>query len=290
MDFHQLRIFAVVAETGSITRASDKLNLSQPAISAHIKALEETLALPLFERTARGMELTNEGRSVLASSQVALEAHAAVLTEATRMRGTVVGPLRLAAAANAPGDTVGHLMIAMSEQYPQVEVHLTHATSSDVLERVRSGELDAGFCVEDSDLKEDVTTIETARFGTYLTAPTGMIDTDQALDWQSMAERVWIAPSMDSCCGRAMENLFRMHNLRPRQIIRIDRESVTRTLVAGGVGIGILHADTARLATEAGEVDILTEVEKTVRVLFVYSSRRVNDPIIRAVTAILRKA
>lgn len=288
MDFHQLRTFCVVADTGSITRAAEKLNLSQPAVSAHIKALEETLALSLFARTARGMELTRAGRSVLVSSQAALHAHSEVLNDAARLRGIVAGPLRLAAAANAPGDAVGTLMIALSEHYRHVDVTLTHATSPDVLAGVRSGTLDAGFCVEDGDLDDDLITIETARFGTYLAAPAGLIEKDKPLDWQDLTERVWITPNTGSCCGRAIENLFRAHNIRPKHTIQIDRESVTRTLIAGGVGIGLLHADTAKAASQAGEADILMEVEEMVRVLLVYSARKQTDPIMTAVTTILR--
>lgn len=128
------------------------------------------------------------------------------------MRGIVAGPLRLAVAANAPGDAVGALMIALSEHYHHLDVTLTHATSPDVLAGVRSSALDAGFCVEDSDL-DDLIKIEAARFGTYLAAPAGLIDKDQPLDWQDLAERVWITPDTSSYCGRAVGNLFRAHNI-----------------------------------------------------------------------------
>ena len=52
MDIHQLRTFVTVAREGSITRSAELLHLSQPAVSAHIKAMEELLGLTLFERTA----------------------------------------------------------------------------------------------------------------------------------------------------------------------------------------------------------------------------------------------
>ena len=57
-----------VARSGSITRASEGLRLSQPAVSAQIKALEETLGLELFQRTARGMRLTGHPRSRMDAS------------------------------------------------------------------------------------------------------------------------------------------------------------------------------------------------------------------------------
>ncbi|WP_202901423.1 LysR family transcriptional regulator [Nitratireductor aquibiodomus] len=65
MDIQQLRTFVAVAREGSITRASERIHLSQPAVSAHIKAMEETLGLSLFERTPRGMILTGDGERCL---------------------------------------------------------------------------------------------------------------------------------------------------------------------------------------------------------------------------------
>lgn len=67
MDIYQLRTFVVVAREGSVTRASDVLHLSQPAVSAHIKAMEDGLGLSLFERTPRGMSLTQDGQRQLVS-------------------------------------------------------------------------------------------------------------------------------------------------------------------------------------------------------------------------------
>ena len=58
MEIYQLRTLLAVAREGSITRAFERLFLSQPAISAHIKAMEDELGIALFERTPRGMSLT----------------------------------------------------------------------------------------------------------------------------------------------------------------------------------------------------------------------------------------
>jgi len=68
MDFNRLRSFVVVAETGHLTRAAEKLHISQPALSAQIRALEDELDLTLFERTSTGMTLTAAGKRLLAGA------------------------------------------------------------------------------------------------------------------------------------------------------------------------------------------------------------------------------
>jgi DNA-binding transcriptional LysR family regulator len=101
VDIHQLRTFAVVAREGSITRASEILHLSQPAVSAHIKAIEDAVGLTLFERTPRGMSLTAEGKRLLVKAEQTLGAHRELLDEATRMKGRLTGALRISSAARS---------------------------------------------------------------------------------------------------------------------------------------------------------------------------------------------
>src|SRR3954466_4462489 len=107
MEIHQLKTFVVVAREGSITRASERLHLSQPAVSAHIKAIEDTLGVALFERTARGMTLTADGERLLAKAEHTLAAHQELVDEAKRIKGSLTGKLRLGTASNASTEALG---------------------------------------------------------------------------------------------------------------------------------------------------------------------------------------
>ena len=255
MDIHQLKTFVVVAREGSITRASERLHLSQPAVSAHIKAIEDTLGLALFERTSRGMSLTSDGQRLLAKAEQTLGAHQDLMEEATRIKGRLTGKLRLGAGSNSNTAATGHLLTVLSERCPEVEVALQHGTSAQILDGIRNGSLDAGFYNEAGEPDPDLTTIEVSRFSIYLAGPPGLVAASSPLDWKALADLLWICPTSSTCCGQAAESLFKMHQMRPKRIMSIDRESVTRTLIAGGIGVGLLHADTAREARASGEVD-----------------------------------
>ncbi|MGB1960803.1 MAG: LysR family transcriptional regulator, partial [Candidatus Puniceispirillaceae bacterium] len=65
MDIKQLKTFICVAETGSLSAASDRLRLAQPALSRHIKLLEHEIGVQLFERHVKGMTLTEPGGEFL---------------------------------------------------------------------------------------------------------------------------------------------------------------------------------------------------------------------------------
>jgi DNA-binding transcriptional LysR family regulator len=91
MELYQLRSFAAVAESGHLTRAADRLHISQPALSAQIKALEDELGVPLFERLPSGMELTPAGRSLLAEAQKVVAAAQVLRSHASAFKGEVAG-------------------------------------------------------------------------------------------------------------------------------------------------------------------------------------------------------
>jgi DNA-binding transcriptional LysR family regulator len=290
MEIHQLRTFVGVAREGSITRASERLGLSQPAVSAHIKAIEDSLGITLFDRTARGMTLTADGQRLLAKAEQTLGAHQELIDEAKRIKGSLTGQLRLGTASNSSTEALGRLLTVLAERCPEVDVALQHGTSLDILNGIRSGSLDAGFYNEAGEADAGLTTVEVARFATYLAAPPGVVEVSRPLDWNVLAELPWIGPTGGTCCWQAAENLFKLHQIRPKRVISIDRESVTRTLIAGGVGVGLLHADTAKAAEVSGEVVLVCEAQKLVRVLFAHLASREQDPLLSAVSSMIALA
>ncbi len=288
MEIHQLKTFATVASEGSITRAAERLYLSQPAVSAHIKAIEDTLGLLLFERTPKGMQLTDDGQRLLIKAEQTLAAHREVLDEASRIRGRISGRLRLGMRGDGCTELLGRLLTRLAEQHPDVDVTLRHGHSEDILEGIRQGDLDAGFYNTAVEPESIFTVYEVARFGLYLTAPLGLVPVTEQIDWSALERLPWIVcPTSGTCCGRAAERLFEQHQIRPERIISIDREQVTKTLVAGGVGVGLLHAMTAEPAAAQGEIELLAEIEKPVQVLFAYRSDRQQEPLLMLISSLV---
>jgi DNA-binding transcriptional LysR family regulator len=288
MDIYQLRTFVVVAREGSVTRASDLLHLSQPAVSAHIKSMEEALGLSLFERTPRGMSLTLDGRRLLAKAEQTLAAHQELMEEATRTKDELVGRLRLGAGSNSNNEVIGKLLTVLSERQPGVEVALKNGTSQEILAGIRNGSLDGGFYNDPSDPDADLTAIEVSQFKVYLVAARGVVATPQRTDWKLLAELPWIYPAASACCGKTAEDLFKAKRFRPKRIVSVDRQDMSRTLIAGGMGVGLLHDTTAKEAEARGEVDLLFETDTVVRIFFAHLASRDRDPLLAAATSIIR--
>ena len=90
----------MVAELGHLTRAAERLHVSQPALSAQIKSLEDELDVVLFERSAAGMTLTKAGRDLLPAALDVLAAAQRLRGRAAEMQGALHGKLRLGTVAD----------------------------------------------------------------------------------------------------------------------------------------------------------------------------------------------
>jgi DNA-binding transcriptional LysR family regulator len=146
MELWQLRTFRVVAETLNFTRAAERLNLTQSAVSHQVKALETELGEPLFVRTKRGVKLSPVGK-------VALERAAHILDEAEMLREDVagrehspVGSVRAAAGTQAFVHLFAPLFEAFMRSHPGVRVSFRTTVSTDqTLIDILNGAADVGF-------------------------------------------------------------------------------------------------------------------------------------------------
>ncbi|MEX5212925.1 MAG: substrate-binding domain-containing protein [Nitrospiraceae bacterium] len=107
--------------------------------------------------------------------------------------------------------------------------------------------------------------------------------------WHKLARLPWICATSSTCCGRATEGVFERNGFRPKKLVSVDQENVTRTLIAEGVGIDLLHADTAWEAERMGEVELIGGPQQAERLIFSYQCRRAHDQLIEAVSAAVRE-
>jgi DNA-binding transcriptional LysR family regulator len=146
---HEITIFQGVIKHGGFNRASKYLRLSQPAISANIKKLEDDLGIELFERLGRTIELTKAGKLV---EEYAIRL-TALLTEMRHaideVKGLEVGQLRCGAATTIGIYILPRILLEFKKRFPKVETQLSLEQSRKIEERVLSNDLDLGF-VNDS--------------------------------------------------------------------------------------------------------------------------------------------
>lgn len=145
LNLHALRLFYTVAQTGSVTRASQVLNISKPAISAQIRKFEKENDIVLFEIRGRQLALTELGRQLIQplDKLFALEAHVQELIK--DHHHSPHGKLRIIGNFLATSLLIPKWAALFKQQFPQVKVQIATVNSREALEKMLNFEADAAI-------------------------------------------------------------------------------------------------------------------------------------------------
>jgi len=281
MELYQLKTFVTVAEEGHLTRASERLHTSQPAVSAHIKSLEEEMGVSLFIRTPKGMVLTREGEVLRAKAQTALETIEDLYKEASVLKENVVGTARIGLHIDPQFLKIDCFLSHMRRHHPELDFHLLQRWSWQQPEAFKKGALDGGFVYGRPEMP-DLEVIPLRQFNVVVVGPIDWEKQISGASWEAIARMPWIwTPPNCRFCQIAMD-AFEKRGLQPVRITVADQEPLISTLVSSGIGLAIMIEEEARLAQEQGKVTIWEEVLDSVDLSFIYPRKRASEPLVKA--------
>ena len=139
VDIRQLLYFTTIAEEGSISAAAKKLHLSQPPLSYQMKLLEEELHLPLIERSARGIALTEAGRVLYKRAQGILELSELTRKEMLAMASGFTGTLHIGTVSSSGASLLGWRIPAFHQKHPQIGFAIHEGNTFELMEMLESG-------------------------------------------------------------------------------------------------------------------------------------------------------
>lgn len=147
-DYVEFRHFVAVktiADEGSLSRAAEKLNITQPALSQQISDLESLYGVQLFDRGRHGAALTPEGQSFYNSGEQALELREEAVNSMQAVRQTTSRPFRLGFSQFVEHAVLHTVTLAYQEMFPTGEVQPEGDDTDQLLKRVKSGDLNAAL-------------------------------------------------------------------------------------------------------------------------------------------------
>lgn len=146
MELYQIKVFLEVARCLSFTEAAEALNLTQPAISAKIKALETELGIPLFHRLGRKVKLTKVGEFLQAEAPNLIHLEARLLNQIQEIKRGKTGVLKLGFTDGIGDEWLPQLLFQFRQQYPEIQTQCTAFHSIELLyQAVTNGTVDGGI-------------------------------------------------------------------------------------------------------------------------------------------------
>lgn len=153
MDLRVLRYFVVTAQEANITRAAEKLNISQPPLSKQIKELEDELGVELFIRGKRPLRITEEGRKLYRRAQQILELADRTRAEFEDLKGAPHGNLCLSIVEGRAPFVVARWIAGFHDEYPLVHYSLWNGSSDEAIDRLFKGLADAALIAAPYDME-----------------------------------------------------------------------------------------------------------------------------------------
>ncbi len=289
MELYQLKTFAAVSKEGHLTRAAERLHTSQPAVSAHIKALEEELGVILFERTPKGMKLTPQGLVLKQKADQVLRAADAMRFTADQLQGELTGEARLGLNTDPQFLRATRILAAMKRDYPKVSLSYNPKMTWEAPEALSAKRLEAAFVYA----RPDDDTIEARKLdqiGLVVVGPIAWQDRLQTAAFEDLADYPWVWTGHQCPYLAVAQKLFDQMGCEPSKAVITDQESAIRHMVSNGVGISILSELEAVSAAGQGQLYIVGSRIGTLDLSLIYLKERSQDPLVKAILSCVAKA
>lgn len=287
MDILRIRSFVTVARLGHLTRAAEVLHVTQPAVTAHIKTMEQELGIALFRRLPGRIELTASGEILLPKAEQVLAVFNALIASAREIKGEVSGSLSIALVDDAEFLRLGPFLRGLRAAFPLLQLRTNYCSSEEVIERVISGNCDAGFCIVDA-VQQELGSVVLCPVSYVVVAPRAQADVLAKASWREVAAMPWIASPPRSHVRAIQNRMFANQGVVPNIVIECDQLSAIGEMVRSGLGLAVMREEAAVDLAENGELFIWPHVTTASQLMFVFRASEESNPSTIGMISVLK--
>jgi len=282
LEFYHLRSFVAVAQTGNLTQAAKRLYTTPPAISAHIKALEEELSTPLFIRSNKGMSLTDKGQLLLKKAQLTLDSAVDLVNLAADSQHEIMGTFHLGIHLSAEKMKLPELAKNLQENCPGINLDIHLQSTGKTINEIRDLQLSGGYIF--GEVPDDFIGIAVMEQTITTVAPLAF-DCSKILTQADLRLHQWIM--MGDYCPFD-------HFLKEQlgkdiaSVMKTSDDGTRLALVKKGLGLSFLEKEEALLAEKNEQLKIIPSLDFTATIHFVVAKNRAKEPLIKALMQEIR--
>lgn len=274
MEFYHLRSFVAVAQTGNLTQAAKRLYTTPPAISAHIKTLEEELSTPLFIRSSKGMSLTDKGQLLLKKAQATLDSALDLVNLAANNQHEIIGTFRFGINLTAKQIKLTELVGNLQENCPGISLDIHQQSTGKTINDIRDKQLDGGYIFGDipddfigvAVMEQQITTVAPLTFDCSKIVTQADLRINQ---WIMMGDYCPFDSFLKGILGSDIPS-----------VLKTSDDGTRLALVKSGLGLSLLEIEEARLAEKDNTIQIISALDFPATLHFVIAKNRSNEPVI----------
>jgi DNA-binding transcriptional LysR family regulator len=242
MEVRQLQIFCTLSDELSFTRTAEKVHTVQSNVTAQIKALEEELGTPLFDRLGRRVSLTDAGRNFLPFASQAL----AAMDQGQRAIETGAepsGPLRIGAPESVLTYRLPQVLHAFRRHFPHVELIFSPYTGMTFALELEAGKLDMAISMTDSKPSSNIKFIHLRMEQVFLLAdPSHPLASKPSVKPSDLAGQNLLLTEAGCSYREKLDRILALANIRPANITEFASVEAIKQCISLGMGLGLLPA------------------------------------------------
>lgn len=290
LTIRHLQMLVAAADLGSFSRAAEHMGISQPAFSEGIRNIEEQIGCRLFDRTTRSLELTADGRRIVATARE-LVRDFKIAIEGIRFGGSNRGPISIAALPSVVAGVMPSALTRFADQFPDIEVVIHDVPQERALAMVRDGIADIGMV--NAVAKDDSLRFTDVAPDPFLAvfAKHHKLRTKNRVRWKDLADFPFIALTGLSSIRRVTDAAFVNADVTPKLRCEVEQILSAIALVEADFGVTVLPS-ISRSMFHARNVAVrpLVEPSSHRRLGIVTLARRRLSPTIRVMIDVLESS
>ena len=234
------KIFYEVAKEQNITKASENLNISQPAISKTIKLLEEKLGGTLFVRTKKGVILTEEGKEFYSYITKAMEYINSAENKFSDLINLETGVIKIGINSTLTKEFLLPYLEIFNKSYPKIDIQITNGITSHLINELKNGLIDIVFLnLNDKDYGNDINIIKCKKIHDVFIASKKYSEiNDKVISLESLKNYPLIFQAKGSNTRNFLDNFLKEKNITLKPNIELASYSLVTEFCKAGFGIG----------------------------------------------------
>lgn len=254
MDLRSLNTFIQVAESGSFTRAGEKLGYSQPTISVQIKQLEKELGIKLFDRIGHTVRLTDKGRDALSHAQRICHMCQEMVLE-SNLSNEPQGIIRLAMADSVCSPLISRGFARFREHYPNISLKIMTAGTGEMFRLLDHNEVDIVCTLDNHIYNTNYVVANEEKVGVhFVVSSDSPLAKLSSLTIEDLLTQPFLLTEKGMSYRRLMDEMLARSSMEIQPFLEIGRADIICELVEKGMGVSLLPDYVTESAIRKGTI------------------------------------
>lgn len=240
LQLEELITFITLAKMKNFTRTAEKLLMSQPSVSLHIKNLEKEFQTTLFYRSPKSLKITPTGELLLERAKQIIQIYENAKEEIFEMNNSIKGKMIIGSSLTIGESILPPLLRKLQRHYDELELEVTIKNSEEIVKLVRHLEVDIGL-IEGEVQENDLQIVPFMEDELCIVAPNDHpLAKKKCVTIEELQGEVWISREVGSGTRDYLHHVIHSNGLKVKSMITINSNQGVKELVKSGIGLSML--------------------------------------------------